>query len=158
WSGRDNRRRRRNARERRTTLATAHYAQILAGNATSCPPNGTADTRELTMTDSDPAHPLATAVQVKVSFADTSFTGSASGTANVPDLPPSHYSLTGVINDETTRAPLADVRVEVLNGVYAGQTASTDLSGTYTFTGLAAETFRLRASKDGYLWGEQNVT
>jgi hypothetical protein len=68
------------------------------------------------------------------------------------------YGLMGVIADETTRGALADVRVEVLNGANAGKLATTDASGTYTFAGLVAETFRLRASKDGYAWGEQNVT
>ena len=68
------------------------------------------------------------------------------------------YGLVGVIADEATRSPLADVRVEVLNGANAGKTASTDTAGSYTFGGLVAETFRLRASKDGYGSGEQNVT
>ena len=71
---------------------------------------------------------------------------------------PRTLGLIGVIADETTRGALADVRVEVLNGINGGKVASTDASGTYTFTGLVAETFRLRASKDGYAWGEQNVT
>jgi hypothetical protein len=71
---------------------------------------------------------------------------------------PRTYGLTGVIADETTRAALAEVRVEVLNGTNAGKTASTDMSGTYRFAGLLAETFRLRASKEGFAAGEQNVT
>jgi hypothetical protein len=68
------------------------------------------------------------------------------------------YGLVGTIMDENTRSPLTDVRVEALNGANAGKVASTDASGTYTFSSLVAETFRLRASKDGYVWGEQNVT
>ena len=140
-----------------TPLVSSHFTQVLPGTGV-CPPNATVDTRELVLTDSDPTHTTATTAQVKVSFSDATFSGTASGEANIPALPPRTYTLVGTIADETTRAPLPDVRVEIINGVNVGKVATTDASGTYNLVGLVAETFRLRASKDGYGSGEQNVT
>ena len=48
--------------------------------------------------------------------------------------------------------------LEVLNGANAGKRATTDRTGTYVLDALTADVFRLRASADGYLSGEQGVT
>ena len=66
--------------------------------------------------------------------------------------------MTGTITDGGTHAGIEGARLDVLNGNNAGKSASTDRTGTYVLRDLKAETFRLRASANGYDAGEQNVT
>jgi hypothetical protein len=68
-----------------TTVVTSHQDQPTAGQTSICPANGTLDTREFVITDTDPLHPYVTTVQVRVAFSDaTSYAGTASGSADVP--------------------------------------------------------------------------
>src|ERR1051326_2736168 len=69
--------------------------------------------------------------------------------------PPQTFMLTGLITDVSTHAGIAGGRVEVLTGVNAGKTASTDGSGTYVLGDLGPDSFRLRASAPGHEAGEQ---
>jgi hypothetical protein len=71
---------------------------------------------------------------------------------------PQTFTLTGVITDGSTRGGIARARLEVLGGLNAGKVASTDGTGTYTIRDLVADTFRMRASADGYDAGEQGIT
>jgi hypothetical protein len=72
--------------------------------------------------------------------------------------PQTQHTLSGTITDQATNAGLDGARVEILNGTNAGKATATDRSGAYTLTGLAPDTFRMRASAAGYDAGEQNVT
>ena len=142
-------------------VASSRHDQPLA-TGTTCPPSGSIETKALITTDSD-GDPYATSVQAIVSFTDGSaFSASMTATADVPPLPtpppPVTYTLTGVITDAATHAPIENARMDVLNGDNAGKTTVTDAQGFYTMRDLAAETFRLRASAVGYFPGEQNVT
>ena len=146
-----------------TMVVSSHTDQPIADGANVCPANGAVDTREILTLDANSAHPYATAVQAKVTFTDgASFVGTPSSSADVPPLPgpppPQTYTLRGVITDMGTHVGIAGARLDVLNGLNAGKTAVTDGSGTYLLDGLVAEVFRLRASADGYDFGEQNVT
>ncbi|MEK7992408.1 MAG: carboxypeptidase-like regulatory domain-containing protein [Planctomycetota bacterium] len=46
--------------------------------------------------------------------------------------------------------PIAGARVEITEGPRAGESAVTDSSGLYTFTGLTQQTLALRVSMEGY--------
>ena len=142
-------------------VASSRFDQPLATGST-IPPNGTADTKELVTVD-DSGNPYASTVQAVVTFSDgASFTGTASGPADVPPLPgpppPQTYTLTGVITDVTTHATIEGARLDVLTGSNTGKSAMTDAFGTYILHDLVADSFRLRASAPGYDSGEQGVT
>ena len=143
-------------------VMSSHYDQPLAGPTSVCPASGAVDTKELMTADADPSHPYATTVQAKVTFTDTAVTGSASASSDVPPLgelpPPITYTLNGVISDETTGRGIAGARVEILTGLNTGIVATTDASGAYTMGGLVADSFRMRASANGYDSGEQGVS
>lgn len=146
-----------------TTVASSHADHPISDTSNTCPASGSVGTRTLLTEDPDASHPYATTVQVKVAFTgDGGFTGSATGSADVPALaapaPPQTFALTGVITDSTTHAGIEGATLEVLNGQNAGKTAITDSGGGYIFRELVAETFRLRASANGHDSGEQNVT
>ena len=147
------------------TVVSARFDQAIPATANTCPANGTADTREFVTTDANAAHAAAQSVRATVTYTDAAATaGTATGSANIPALPPlpgpppNTFTLTGVITDTATGAGIQGARVEALNGANAGKAVATDGTGTYTFTGLVAETFRMRASLPGYDTGEQNVT
>ena len=57
-------------------------------------------------------------------------------------------SLVGWVNDTADR-PLANVRVEVVDGLSAGVFATTNTVGHYELPGVS-EPFTVRATKDGY--------
>lgn len=145
-----------------TQLASSHFDRPISDAANVIPASGTISTRELVTTDVDPSHAYALAVRATVAFSDgTGYTASSSNSADVPPLPsvpPQTYSLTGVITDAGTRAPIAGAQVAAINGANVGKNATTNTAGTYEITDLVGETFRLRASASGYNSGEQNVT
>jgi hypothetical protein len=66
----------------------------------------------------------------------------------LPAPAPGPVSVVGQVNDTALR-PLADVRVEVVNGASAGAFATTDTAGHYELPGVS-EPFTFRATKDGY--------
>lgn len=145
-----------------TVVFSSHHDRPISDTANSCPANGTVDTRELRATDADLSHAQATTMAAKVSFSDgSSFTGSATASADVPPAspPPAQtYTLTGVIHDSGDDKGIEGSRVEVVTGPDNGKSAVTDGSGTYVLNGLAAGSFRVRASANGYDSGEQGVT
>lgn len=145
------------------TVASSHTDRPISDTTNICPANGTVDTREITTVQNNISDPYATAVQARVTFTDgASYTSSTGGSATVPPQsgppPPQSYTLTGVITDASTHARIVGARLDVLTGINAGKTALTDGTGTYAFAGLLPDTFRLRASADGYATGEQGVT
>ena len=66
-----------------------------------------------------------------------------------PLPPPPEFSVSGVVVDNVSR-PLADARVEVIDGPGAGAFAVTDSSGRYALPGLFSNAITARASKEGY--------
>jgi hypothetical protein len=52
---------------------------------------------------------------------------------------------------DTANRPIAGATIEVLDGVHAGMTTTSDRNGQYWFSGVIAEGTRFRASRDGYL-------
>ncbi len=62
-------------------------------------------------------------------------------------LPGGTFKLSGQITDSDT--PLANVRIEILNGIGEGQTAVTSASGAYAIYGVAGDV-RLQAKREGY--------
>ena len=145
-----------------TVVVSSHEDRPISDSSNICPGSATVATRELIARDTS-AHEFADVVRVAVSYADAgSFSAIANGSAAVPPLPvppePTVYILSGFINDFDSRLPIANARVEVLNGSNAGKASTTDAAGAYLVTDLTAGTFRMRASADGYDAGEQNVT
>jgi hypothetical protein len=142
-----------------TQLVTSRQEQVLPASGNVCPANGTASSREMVVTDTAAGHPPASAVAVRVIYGNNA---SATANANVPPLPdpppPQTFSIAGTITDQSTGQPIANARVEGINGTNLGKNATTDPSGNYTLTGLVPETFRLRASANNFDPGEQNVT
>ncbi len=145
------------------TLAVAHFDKPISDGTNVCPASGAVATRALDTVDADPSHPNATTIRATVTFTDgTAFTGSTTAASDVPDVapppPPQTYSISGAITDSSTHAGIPGARVEAINGANAGKAATTDANGTYVLAELVAETFRMRASANGYDPGEQNVT
>jgi len=142
-----------------TSLVTSRQEQVLPASGNVCPANGTASSREMVVTDTVAGHPPASAVAVRVTYGAGAV---ATASANVPPLPdpppPETFSIAGTITDQSTGQPIANARIEGINGANLGKNATTDPSGNYTLTGLVPETFRLRASANNFDPGEQNVT
>jgi len=142
-----------------TSLVTSRQEQVLPTSGNACPANATASSREMVVSDTVAGHPPASAVAVRVLYGASAV---ATASANVPPLPdpppPQTFSIAGTITDQATGQPLANARVEGINGANLGRSATTDPSGNYTLTGLVPETFRLRASANNFDPGEQNVT
>lgn len=58
-------------------------------------------------------------------------------------------SISGVVTDSTTGAPIEGVKVAA--GCCGGKYAYTNTDGSYTITELAAGTYRVKATRDGYV-------
>jgi hypothetical protein len=80
--------------------------------------------------------------------------GSLPPLAPSPVQPPALHvtgdQLTGNVYD-TARRPLADARIEVLDGPEAGLLTTSDSLGRFSLPGTFDDTTRFRASKDGYV-------
>jgi len=142
-----------------TTLASMRADRPLPDASSVVPPNATADSRELTTTDSDPSHPVATSVVAKVTFGDNAAaTSSVSGTADIPAPAPLTFTLSGTVSDEASARMLSGGTVQILDGPNAGKTSSTDAGGVYSLSGLTGGSFMLRVTASGYDPREQGVT
>lgn len=142
-------------------LLSSHQEQLLPASANVIPANATVDTREMVIADTDQSHAYATSISAVVSYMDgVSVQTSAAVSTGLPPLNEvqTQNTLSGTITDQATNAGLEGARVEILNGANAGKATTTDRSGAYTLTGLASDTFRMRASAAGYDYGEQNIT
>jgi len=146
-----------------TTLTTSHFDQPVPATGNTTPANGVADTREMVTADGVMSHAFADSVVAKVSYTDsTAADATVSGSAAVPPLderlPPQTLTLRGIITEQGSDRGIEGARVEATNGANGGKATLTDAAGAYTLTGLVAETFRMRASANGFDSGEQNVT
>jgi hypothetical protein len=143
-------------------IMSSHHDDPIPATANVCPASGAVDTKELMTVDADAGHPYATALQATITYTDATATARvANGSSGVPPLAepptPQTYSLAGIVSDETGHG-IASARVEVLNGANAGVVSTTDVAGAYVMARLLPDSFRLRASADGYDSGEQGVT
>jgi hypothetical protein len=82
--------------------------------------------------------------------ADTGPGGSATASASVQAL--TVVTLSGVVTNRNTGAPIAGATVEVssLTGPNAGKSTTTDAAGRYALTPLVAGAFNIRALANGY--------
>ena len=83
------------------------------------------------------------------------------GTATSPSTPPTPaatFSLSGKVSNGDTLAPVAGARVSIGDGPNAGTTATTDLSGNYSFTALQQSGFTVNVSAANYIAQSQVVT
>jgi hypothetical protein len=67
-----------------------------------------------------------------------------------PPAVSSAATVSGKVYDTANR-PIAGATIEVLDGVNAGMTTTSDRNGQYWLTGVFAEGTRFRASREGYL-------
>ena len=65
--------------------------------------------------------------------------------------PSTKITLSGVVRDTATSAPLAGARVEVTAGANNGQSATADAAGHYALSNLATGSMTLRASASNYV-------
>jgi hypothetical protein len=139
-------------------LASLHEDRPISDAANVVPANGTVDSREMTLTDSDPSHPAATSVVTKVNFTDGgASTDSAAGAADIAEPAPALYTLSGTISEEGSSRMIVGGTVQILEGPNAGATSSTDAGGAYSLPGLAGGSFMVRATASGYDPREQSV-
>ena len=143
-------------------VMSSHHDDPIPATANVCPASGAVDTKELMTFDTDARHPYATAMQARITYTDATASDRVTEASSaVPPLteppPPQTYSLAGVVSDDTGRG-IAGARVEVLNGANAGVASTTDVTGAYAMARLLPDSFRVRASADGYDSGEQSVT
>jgi hypothetical protein len=84
----------------------------------------------------------------------------SNGTAPSPSPSPSPttFSLSGKINDSDTSAAVAGATVSVADGPNAGQSATTDSSGNYSFTALQQSGFTVSVSAPSYISQSLGVT
>jgi hypothetical protein len=64
--------------------------------------------------------------------------------------------VTGSVSDTASR-PLADASVDIINGLQAVASITTDTAGRYSFSGTFVGTITLRATKEGYIAATQTL-
>jgi hypothetical protein len=84
--------------------------------------------------------------------------GSPSQPAPTPNPGPVLASLSGVVLDANTQQPMAGARVEVVQGVNQGASATADAQGRYRLDNLQLGTFTVLAQAAGFEPGSQTVT
>jgi hypothetical protein len=82
--------------------------------------------------------------------------GNDTRTPSSPTVVSTTFTLSGTVTEPT--GPVSELQLDVLDGVNAGRSATTDRDGHYTMSGLRASSFQLRASKTGYLRVERSVS
>src|SRR5207249_10640253 len=84
-------------------------------------------------------------VDIRVKYRDA--TGSSHLTVTTRAV---RSTLKGTVTDAANGQPIADTRVEILDGVNAGRLSTTGADGLYLLPDLHNGTFVLRASRTGY--------
>jgi hypothetical protein len=145
-----------------SVVASAHVDRPISDTSNICPANSMVDSRELTVRDDDPSHAHATSVSATVMFGGgSSATKTVSASASVPASsppPPQVFTLTGVVSDDRTGAPIAAATVQTVGGANGGKSSSTDGNGSYSIPGLTGGSVTIRAAANGYDTIEQVVT
>lgn len=73
-----------------------------------------------------------------------------------PPVPPPTYSISGYITDATNLKPITSALVSISSGGVAN--ATTDSHGKYTFSGLEAGTYTIKAAREGFISDSKAVT
>jgi hypothetical protein len=71
--------------------------------------------------------------------------------------PNTAFAVTGTVSDGTSGGRLPNVRVAIFGGADDGRTTTTDASGNYAFSGVAAGSRTFTASASGYVDGSRTV-
>src|SRR6266545_1681739 len=94
-----------------SVVVSSHVDRPISDTSNMCPANSMVESRELTVKDDDPSHAHATSVTATVMYGDgSSATKTVSASASVPASsppPPQVFTLTGVVSDDRTGAPIA---------------------------------------------------
>jgi hypothetical protein len=143
-----------------SAIISSHAERPISDTANVLAANATMDSRELTTTDDDPSHPHATSVTAKVNYTNGASTmSSADAAADVPLSKAPTFTLSGFVSEENTGGrAVAGAMIQVVDGPNAGKNASTDGNGSYSLTELAAGSFSIRATANGYKAAERAVT
>ena len=143
-----------------SAIISSHADRPISDAANVLAPNSTMDSRELTTTDDDPSHPHATSVTAKVSYSNGASTmSSAVAAADVPLSRAPTFTLSGLVSEENTAGrAVAGATIQVVDGPNTGKSASSDDNGSYSLTDLAAGSFSIRATANGYNAAERAVT
>ena len=86
----------------------------------------------------------------KEASSPTAPTAATASTAANPTSPVGSTFMKGTVSDTAYR-PLANARVEVLDGPQAGFSTATDATGEFSITGVFDQTTRFRATADGHV-------
>lgn len=70
--------------------------------------------------------------------------------APTPMPTPLRFSLSGIITDNTTAAPLAAATISISEGPNAGRSATSDSAGHYTMADLQSSRFTILVTREGY--------
>ena len=70
----------------------------------------------------------------------------------------STFTLNGIVTDGTSGGILPGIRVSITSGTNAGKSSTTDSSGNYAFTGVAAGTLTISGSATSYTTVDKSVT
>jgi hypothetical protein len=143
-----------------SAIISSHADRPISDAANVLAPNSTMDSRELTTTDEDPSHPHATSVTAKVNYSNGASTmSSADAAADVPLSRAPTFTLSGLVSEENSGGrAVAGAIIQVVDGPNAGKSSSTDGNGSYSLTDLAAGSFSIRATANGYNAAERAVT
>ena len=143
-------------------VVSSHVDRPISDTSNICPANSTVDSRELTVKDDNPSHAHATSVSATVMFGDgSSATKTVSASASVPASSPPPlqvFTLTGLVSDDRTGAPIAAATVQTVGGANGGKSSSTDANGSDSIPGLAGGSVTIRVAANGYDTIEQVVT
>jgi hypothetical protein len=138
---------------------SSHIERPISDAANVVAANSTIDTRELTTTDDDPSHPHATSVSAKVNFTDgASAASSATASAEVPMSSAPLFAVSGRVMDDVSGGPVRAGSVQIVDGASAGKRVDADGNGNYMLPDLAAGSYTIRASANGYEAADRSVT
>jgi hypothetical protein len=140
-------------------VMSAHIDRPISDSSNVVSANSTIDSRELTTTDNDPSHPHATSVTAKVNFTDgASAASSVSASADVPMSAAPMFAVSGRVMDDVSGGPVRAGSVQIVDGASAGKRVDADGSGNYMLSDLAAGSYTIRASANGYEAADRSVT
>ena len=100
-------------------------------------------------------------VALLVALAGTLGCRDRTGTATSPSPSPNPstaFSLSGKVSNMATSASIAGATVSIIDGPNAGRSATTDMSGNYSFNALQQSGFTVNASAADYIVQSQSVT
>ena len=82
---------------------------------------------------------------------------STPNSAAAPGAPPA-FTLLGVVSQAGAAVPVQGASIDLVDGVNAGRSTTTDGNGYYSLGGLLGGSFTLQARKNGYVGADKAVT